>query len=144
MMYHLCDVVTDLDPRFEEPYVFGSWVLFTDGKRPAQGRDLLAKGLRQNPDSWAIAFENGFVHYVFLRDHRRAAECFRRAASLPGAPEYVGRFAAFASHRAGDLRMAIALWTRVAEQTDNPARRQLAEDRARELMAQLKATGTGP
>ena len=56
LMYHLCDITTDLDPHFEEPYTFGSFVLLTEGKRPSAGMKLLEKGRAENPESWRIFF----------------------------------------------------------------------------------------
>ena len=143
MMYHLCDIVTDLDPRFTEPYVFGSFVLFTDGRRPAEGEKLLLKGLAANPDSWEIAFENGFVNYVFLGNQAEAARYFTLAGTLPDAPEYTSRFAAFAAQRAGDLRMAAALWQEVAARTTNTWLREMASEKSEELRAQIDAGSAG-
>ena len=110
-MYHMCDVVTDLDPRFESPYVFGSFVLLTDGKRPSEGIKLLQKGRDNNPESWRVWFESGFVYYICLEDYEQAGEFLRAAASFPGAPEYAMRFAAYVSERSGSLEAALLLWS---------------------------------
>jgi hypothetical protein len=139
MMYHLCDIVTDLDPAFTQPYIFGSFVLFTDGRRPDQGEQLLKKALAANPQSWEVAFENGFANYVYRRNQGEAARYFALAASLPDAPDYTSRFAAFAAQRAGDERMAVALWREVAQRSSNPWLRDMAADKADSLQARIDA-----
>lgn len=110
---HLMSVVTDLDPRFETAYVFGAFVLAQELRRTDDGIALLQKGRRANPGSWRLAFETGFLHYVCRHDYAAAASCFVQAARLPGHPDYVERFAAFSSQRAGNQELAVLLWKRV-------------------------------
>jgi hypothetical protein len=127
---HVMSVVTDLDPRFEAAYVFGAFVLAQELRRPDDGLELLAKGIRANPSSWTLAFETGFLHYVCRRDYDAASRWFVRASRLPDHPDYVERFAAFASHRAGDDATAALLWKRVLttgnKYMQEVARRELA------------------
>ena len=139
MMHHLCNVVTDLDPKFEEPYLFGSFVLLTDAKRPREGLALLRKGLEKNPESWTLHFELGFVHYVALKEYETASRYFRLAAALPGAPEYAARFAAFVAMRAGELETSILLWKELAGRTTNPELRKKAEEKVIELEVELRS-----
>jgi len=126
---HVMGVVTDLDPRFEQPYVFGAFVLAQERKDVAGGLALLAKGREANPLSWSLAFETGFLYYVCAHDYGAAADYFVRASRLPGHPAYVERFAAFASQRSGDRGMAVLLWKRVLatgnEYMQDVARREL-------------------
>jgi hypothetical protein len=133
MMYHMCDVVTDLDPNFLEPYMFGSFVLITEGRNPAQAMELLHKGRERNPHSWRVFFETGFVYYIAWRDPGMAAAYFRKAATLPGAPEYVDRFAAFVSMKSGELETSLLLWQELAERSDNEALRRKARLKVEEL-----------
>lgn len=113
MIGHVMSIVTDLDPRFLQPYIFGGLVLAQELKRTDEGLALLEKGMRANPESWLLAFETGFIHYVCRHDYETAARYFVRASRLPGHPEYVGRFAAFASQKSGNAGMAVLLWKRV-------------------------------
>jgi hypothetical protein len=127
---HVMSVATDLDPRFLAPYVFGAFVLAQELRRPDDGLALLEKGRRANPESWLLAFETGFLHYVCRHDYESAARYFVRASRLPGHPDYVERFAAFANQRAGNRGMAVLLWKRVLatgnKYTQEAARRELA------------------
>lgn len=137
MMYHVCDIVTDLDPKFEETYIFGSFVLLTEGNRPEEGLRLLEKGRREHPDSWRLLFESGFVEYLALQDYGKASDYFRQAASKPGAPEYVARFAAYVSEKAGSLEAALALWVQCWEATENPEVKRRAERQIEILRARI-------
>lgn len=134
MIGHVMGIVADLDPRFEQPYVFGGFTLAQELKQPERGLALLQRGLEANPDSWRLAFEVGFLYYVSLRDYATAARYFTRASRMPDAPDYVARFAAWSSQRAGNHAMAILLWKRV-ESTGN----QYMQEVARRELARLQA-----
>jgi len=110
---HVMSIVTDLDPRFLQPYIFGALVLAQELKRTDEGLALLDKGMRANPESWQLAFEAGFIHYVCRHDYDAATRLFVRASRLPNHPDYVDRFAAFSSQKSGNAGMAILLWKRV-------------------------------
>lgn len=143
MMYHLCDITTDLDPRFEEPYTFGAFVLMTEGRRPEDGMKLLEKGRENNPQSWKIFFESGFIYYIGWKDYDKAAEYLAQAARMPGAPEYVSRFAAFVTYRAGEIETSILFWQELAQRTNNPELREKAIKQIEELEAQLAEEKSG-
>jgi tetratricopeptide (TPR) repeat protein len=110
---HVTDIVSELDPAFLAPTIFGAFVLGQEMGRPEDGLALLRRGLERNPQSWELAFETGFLYYVCFRDHAAAGRYFALASRLPGHPEYVERFAAFAFQRAGEREMAALLWKRV-------------------------------
>jgi hypothetical protein len=127
---HVMDIVTELDPAFQEPYVFGAFVMAQELHQPERGLELLEKGIRANPTNWRLAFEAGFLHYVCRHDYASAARFFTWASRMPGHDPFVERFAAFAHERAGDTRVAILLWKQVLA-TGNAymqdvARRELA------------------
>jgi len=138
MIGHLMRVTTDLDPLFIAPYVFGALVMAQDCGDVDGALELLDRGIRKNPDSWELWFEKGFILFVSNRDYARSAECFRLAASMPGCPEYVLHFAAYASARGGYTDRALALWRKVAETTDNKFVRQLALENIRKLTGTLQ------
>lgn len=125
MMGHIFEIITDLDPRFVNAYIFGGLVTAEDGGDPVRGVRLMEKGVTNNPASWRMAFETGFVRYV-CGDYPGAARHFQRAAALPGAPEKAMRFAAGAAGRAGDTRSAATLWKLFASTTSNAEMREKA------------------
>jgi hypothetical protein len=110
MIDHVMRIVAELDPRFLEAYVFGGFVLAQEMRQPERGLALLEEGMRQNPTSWRLAFEAGFLHYVCRHDYASAGRYFTWASRMPDHAEYVERFAAFANQKAGNTGMAILLW----------------------------------
>jgi len=131
---HLFATITDADPRFENAYFFGSLVL-ADGGFREQAERLLRRGAERNPDSWRLRFELGFFQYVIRKAPAAAAAEFAAAAAIPGAPEYVRRFAAAAFQQAGDEETARRLWQLVACESQNEEIRRMATERIATLEA---------
>ncbi len=61
----------------------------------ALGRQFLESGIRNNPESPQLYESLGRLYREKYQDHAAAARCFAQAASLPSAPEYERRFAAY-------------------------------------------------
>jgi hypothetical protein len=141
MMGHIFEIITDLDPRFVNAYIFGGLVTAEDGRDVKRGVALMEKGIANNPESWQMAFETGFVQYICARDHEAAARNFRRAASLPGAPESAVRFAAFVTAKAGDPRTSLYLWSEFADRTTNEEMRQKALKAIDKLQKEIPNAG---
>src|SRR5262249_48340138 len=107
-LYKLLDLTTSLDPRFDIAYRFGA-VFLAEGYPNGPGRPdlsvrLLEKGLRERPDKWQYMQDIGFVHYWYERDYRAAADFFRRASEVPGAPLWLRPLAAATLAQGGDRR----------------------------------------
>ena len=124
---HLADVITDLDPKFKGAYKLSALIISQDLGDFEAGVSLMEKGLRNNPDDFWMAYEMGFMHYIGGRDYEKAEKYFRHAATLPGADGRAARFAADAARKGGNYEAAIALWSEVAENSDNRVMREMAE-----------------
>ncbi len=128
LMHHILDILTTLDQRFLYAYSLGGLMLTHDADRPDQARALIRKGMIANPDDWRLPFMYGFIHYVFLGEHRIARTYFRIASQKPGAPDTPKRWAAFITYyRLGDLKSALALWLDLYNNTKNPEEKAIAE-----------------
>jgi hypothetical protein len=148
---HIFNTITTLDPHFAEAYMFGGMVLVEEGRDIPSGLALLRRGMAWNPERWELAFETGFAYYLAARDDAQAARFFSVAARLPGAPEYVVRFAAYAGGRAGDQQKALELWEQLRTESRSPTGqdmamkgyviRALADRKVREIRAALAARG---
>ena len=123
---HVFEVLTDLDPLFLDAYRFGALVVVQDAKKPRLGYDLLRKGIRKNPESWALHFDLGFLCYL-NGEYELAASAFRQAARLPGDRDRAARFAAMAEKRTGRLDASRELWEEVLSTTRNDRYREAAE-----------------
>ncbi len=123
---HIFSTITDFDPLFVEAYRFGGFVLAQDAGQPAAGIDLLRKGMRNNPDRWELPFDLGFLYFVILKDHSKAAHYFRFASRFKDAPDIARRFTAFAYRKAGKTDVALALWQEIYNSTDNRVMKETA------------------
>lgn len=123
----LIDIVTDLDPQFSFPYIFGAVVMSQDMRDLDRGVEILKKGMRQNPENWEYPFEIGFLYYVCVRDSDRAARYFELAARLPGGGDRARRFAAFVYAKAGHEETSIRMWEELARESEEPYMRDMAE-----------------
>jgi hypothetical protein len=59
------------------------------------GKDFLVRGIKNNPDRPQLYEALARLYRDKYNDHEQAAEFFAKAASLPGAPSYTKRFAAY-------------------------------------------------
>jgi hypothetical protein len=59
------------------------------------GRDFLERGIRNNLESYLLQERLGILLRDKAEDHAGASAAFAKASSLPGAPAYVARFAAY-------------------------------------------------
>jgi hypothetical protein len=111
----MLNLVTDLSPRFRQPYLFGSFALVDAGWARA-GYDLLVKGNAALPEDWRLTTTLGAFTYEYAgnRDKAtRAAEWYRKAAEQPGRPEWVPRVAAALLAKGGEGAKAALLWAQV-------------------------------
>jgi hypothetical protein len=123
----LIDLVTDLDPHFVFPYVFGAVVMSQDMGSFESGIRILRKGMHHNPTAWELPFEIGFLSFVDAGDHEMAARYFDLASRMPGAPDQARRFAAFVYSKAGHDELSIRMWEELRESAEEPYLRELAE-----------------
>jgi len=114
-LWRIFDVITDLDPQFEDAYLTGALMMGSDLGDAAMALRLLEKGATRNPDGWIYPLESGYYAWMNLEDSELAATYFDRAAALPGAPDVVGRMRAGMAEFVGDKRAALELWVDVYE-----------------------------
>ena len=121
-LFPLLDLVTSLDPFFSVAYRFGAVFLaepYPGGAgRPDQAVQLLLKGAAADPKKWEYIEDVGFVYYWWIRDYIQAAEWFKRASDLPGAPSWLAPLAATTLAQGGNRESSRLLWTQLRDQTD--------------------------
>ena len=116
-LHHILDQVTNLDPPFRHPYLFGGVVLAVEGGDPEGSIDLLRKAMRYYPGDWRFPFYIGVNYFYYLKDPAAAAEYLQVAATLPAHPEYLPRLAASLLSKAGRVEAAIIFLSTVARNT---------------------------
>ena len=139
LLYPLLDLTTTLDPRFNIAYRFGAIFVaepFPGGAgRPDLAIALLEKGLRERPDKWEYMQDIGFVHYWWRHDYQAAAEWFRRAAAVPGAPWFLRSLAATTLAEGGDRQSSRTMWESIRASAETEWLRREAERRLMQLRA---------
>jgi tetratricopeptide (TPR) repeat protein len=120
------NVISELDPRYVDPYLVGSMIMSIEAKDHEMALRLLDKGIAANPDEWILPFEAGFICFNSLGDHARAARYFRRALDIPGAPGVIGRLHAEMYNKMGDKRTSLAHWREVYDQAGTDYVRDVA------------------
>jgi hypothetical protein len=139
----LIDIVTTLDPHFIFAYIFGALVICSDIGSMDNGVAILKKGMKHNPGSWQLPFEIGLLYYVSAGNAELAARYFDLASRVPGAPEMTDRFAAFVYSKAGHTETSIRMWEELAENTEEPIMKVLAERYIEKLKLELEEGGEG-
>lgn len=131
------DVITELDPKYLDPYLIGSMIMTTEAQKPDMALRLLDKGIEKNPDQWILPFEAGFLCYQTLKDYPRAARYFDIALTVPDAPPIVQRFKAEMTRRAGDIRASLQEWAAIHEGTTDEHVRTIAWNHVHDLRVQV-------
>ncbi|MDQ3068357.1 MAG: hypothetical protein M3R55_01340, partial [Acidobacteriota bacterium] len=131
LLYPLLDLTTTLDPLFQIAYRFGA-VFLAEPPPGGPGRvdlaeQLLKKGMAASPGRWQYPHDLGFIYYWQEQDHQAAATWFQRAASLPGAPEWLGPLAAGTLARGGDRQASREMLRRILADAEQPWLRQTAQ-----------------
>lgn len=89
--YSYVDLITRLDPHFQQPYWFGCWVIGSTQKRPDLADKIMQRGIEFNPNSYYMPFLAGINQFLYAHNYQKAAAYYHQSAQLPGAPPYVAR-----------------------------------------------------
>lgn len=122
----LVEITVTLDPRMEVAYRYGAIFLSeprpTGAGRPRDGVALLERGVAAMPDNWRLYKELGFFHYIFLGDHRTAADRLLAGSRVPGAPYWMKTLAADILGKGNARDTARAIWQDLARTSHGPMR----------------------
>jgi tetratricopeptide (TPR) repeat protein len=122
----LLDITVTLDPRMEVAYRYGAIFLGErvplGAGRPQEAVALLERGTKALPGNWRIRQDLGFFYFLYLDDHRRAAEVLLEAVNLPGAAFWLRFMAADILARGGDRDTARRMWRQIYEQSEGVVR----------------------
>jgi hypothetical protein len=117
----LLEITTTLDPHLLVAYEYGANFLApkppSGGGMPERAIQLEEYGIRNNPNEWRLYYNDGFIHYMELKDYAGAAAAFARGAKVPNAHPFLAVMAAKMAEHAGDLQMARLMWSTTYEST---------------------------
>jgi hypothetical protein len=113
LLYPFLDLTTSLDPQFSVVYRFGAFFLAEPPPggpgRPDLAERLIRKGMAANPQAWEYPHDMAFLYYR-NRDFAKAADWFRRAAAVPGAPDWIAPLSAVTLAAGGQTDASRAVW----------------------------------
>lgn len=115
-LWRIYDVITDLDPLYQDAYLTGAMIMATDMADPELAIRLLEKGAANNPDDWIYPLDAGYYAWMDLDDPARAGEYFDRALEKLGVPGVVRRIRAGMDEMAGNLQAALGLWLEIYDE----------------------------
>ncbi len=132
--------ITDLDPRFWDPYLLGEMMLPWDAGKIDEANRLLKKAIQARPDDFRPWYFLGFNAFFFEKNAKKAAPYLRRAAELPGAPDFLKGLAARFSYYGGETDLGILYLKGMLARTTDEALRKHLEKRliALEAMQRLE------
>jgi len=106
-LYRPLDIITTLDPYFEEVYMYGGILLAMEAKQIDESIALLEKGIKNCPENWRLYFYLGFYYTYYKNDNAKAIMYLKKAASLPGHPAYLPRLVGHLYAKSGKIELAI-------------------------------------
>jgi len=112
-LYHMLDIITDLDPRFIPPYTLGTILLTTEAKKSDLALKFLDKGMKDNPELWQIPFTKGFIYYIHNKNPSEASKWFLIASYKKNAPEMAGKFATWTLVHGKGVEVTLLLYLRL-------------------------------
>jgi len=131
---HIYNTITDLCPRYLEPYIVGSWIMALEAQDINMAIRLLQKGAKNLPEHWIFDYECGFYAYSSLKDFKLAEKYFNKALKNPKAPPHVRRIMAHMVYMSDDLDYAYRLWLDIYQN----AKSMMAKNSARKHLHQIK------
>jgi len=116
--------ITELDPRYVEPYLVGALIMSMEARDPQRALRLFDKGLALNPDNWELAYWAGWECYG-IRDYACARDYWARASRMPKAPPQLMRLAAKMLEKEGDIGAALREYRAILDSTTDENSRQV-------------------
>jgi hypothetical protein len=112
--------VTDLDPRFWDPYLFAEMMLAWQAGMFDEVDTLLEKAAKNRPDDYRPQYYMGFNHLYFMKDPKKAAPHLRVASLYPNAPRYIKGLGSRVSLYAGQTAVGIFFLENLIKDTHDP------------------------
>lgn len=92
-LFHMCTLVTKLDPNALHVFEFCGSLLSWVAKRPEQSNEILTQAIALHPLNWRFYYLRGFNYWYFMEDLERAKEDIARASRVKGAPTFLASLA---------------------------------------------------
>ncbi len=132
-----CGLVTDLDPTFIYPYIFGGLLApmssHLGNHNVAESSALFRRGMANIPTDYRLPLYLSFNQLHLDHDVHGAAETLRQGARIPGAPAFMGQLASRLMAQSDDFEGAQAIAGEMEERSSDPEIRQVFARRRLEI-----------
>jgi hypothetical protein len=120
-VYQILTQITNLDPRFMDPYVVAQTTLPFEAKMVRETNILLEKAAEILTEDYRPHFFLWHNYFYFLNDPKTAGEHLEKAARMPGAPVYFTTLAARMNLYAGKINVAVIYLEETLRETSEPS-----------------------
>lgn len=129
LVHRALQQVTNLDDRFWDPYVLAAMTFPWEVGMIAETCALLEKAATARPEDHRPYFFLWFMKFYFEKNPREASPYIKRAAAIPGAPEYYTTLAARMDLYAGNTLTGALFLEDILAKTSSPSIRLSLEKR---------------
>jgi len=134
---HVFNTITDINPRYKEPYIVGSWIMALEAGDVGMSMRLLQKGAKNMKDEWIFDYECGYYAYKYLKDYGMAEKFFEKAAANPSAPPLIRRKQAHMVYMKDDLKYAYELWLDIYKKAKDTLERRAAHNHLHQIKFEM-------
>ncbi len=138
---HIFSIISELDPRYVDPYEVGALIALYDTKDVALSIKLLDMGFAKNPDLWIFPLEAGHYAQLYKKDFPLAREYYKKAMDIPGAPDITKRLYANAAFKVMDIKTAWETWLEVYETAKEERVKNIASNHLYNIKATVDIRG---
>lgn len=134
---HIFGIISELDPRYEDPYLTGALIAIYEARQPDLAFKILDRAMLKNPKAWIFPFEAGHYAQIFKKDFSLAQEYYERAMSLPGAPAIARRLYANAAFHSQEMDAAWKTWLDVYQTAADERIKKIASNHLYQVKAAM-------
>jgi len=138
---HIFSIISELDPRYIDPYEVGALIALYDTRDVALSIKLLDMGFAKNPDLWIFPLEAGHYAQLYKKDFPLAREYYKKAMDIPGAPDIAKRLYANAAFKVMDIKTAWETWLEVYETAKEERVKKIASNHLYNIKATVDIRG---
>ncbi|OHA46297.1 MAG: hypothetical protein A3A80_04140 [Candidatus Terrybacteria bacterium RIFCSPLOWO2_01_FULL_44_24] len=132
LMGQYFDVVTQLDPKFEYPYLLADIILPKFGSID-DARRLTDRGIGAIPESWQLPYYLAVQYHSLKKDYANALKYIKVAADNPQSPPLVKALLASYTLKSGNLINAKYLFQIIYDTSENEYTKELAKSWIRQI-----------
>lgn len=132
-LFHIYDIITSLDERFLNAYIFGAFFINYQLKNLKLAIKLIDKGIVRFPDEWVLYFYKGFIYYISY-DFDNAYKNFIIGSKFEKGSERCKNFAFMSLLKEKGVKELLYHWTDVYEKSKSPYIKEIAIDGIKEVI----------